>query len=307
MKEIIVRSYTEVGRQPIPPVHLSDDEYGRGLQCFVPACTDIVPVDVDRRVIYLARRQSKPMTGWWWIGGRMIPHETKEESVARNLKRETLLELPINRFKFTAVFDYQWKNRAQKPQEIGCHILSYTFTVELTPDELVYASRHLEKNEYEQGSGLTAFTREQLISENVFQPILDFYDHIFPQNVNVECGFLGVVSSDDRRDIHEFSFPDSVFQDFRIKNSSKPLGQHFHREKFEVFYFLEGGGTIRTAEVDATGKIVGEVRQFEVKPGFVIRIPPGHTHRFDLAPNTRFVAFSSKVFYPNDMISCPIE
>ncbi len=304
--KILVGSYTESGYQSIPPVRLSDDEYGRGLQCFVPACTDIVPIDVDRQIIYLARRMSKPMTGWWWIGGRMASHETKEEAAVRNFKRETRLELPQNRFKLMAIFDYRWKDRAQSPQEIGCHMLGYTFTVELTAMELTSVSANLEQKEYEKGAGLFAFDRERLVREGVVSPILDLYDHVFPHRDEVECGLFKLVSSDARRDIRELEFRGSAFQDFFIKDASKPLGQHFHREKFEIFCFPDGGGTIRTARVDATGKIVGEIKQFEIGPGFVIRIPPYHTHRFDLTPNTRFVAFSSKPFDAGDMIACPI-
>ncbi len=122
----------------------------------------------------------------------------------------------------------------------------------------------------------------------------------------VECGLLSLVSSDARRDIREFGFSNSAFQDFIIRDTSKPLGQHYHREKFEIFYFIEGGGTIRTARVDIDGKIVGEIEEVEVAAGFVILIPSYHTHRFDLMSNTHFVAFSSKPFDAGDMPSCPI-
>ena len=304
---ILVRSYTEDGYQPIPSVRLSDDEYGRGLQCFVPACTDIVSIDINRKEIYLARRVSKPMTGLWWIGGRIEPNETKKEAAARNFKRETGLEISTARFKLIAVFDYRWKDRAQSPQEIGCHMLAFTFSVELTMEEFTSLHGNLEEKEYEKGTGLFAFNRERLVEEKVFPAILDLYDHVFPMQVEVECGSLSLVSSDARRDICEFGFSDSAFQDFTIRDTSKPLGQHYHRDKFEVFYFLEGGGTIRTARVDADGKIIGEIKKFEVGPGSAIRIPPSHTHRFDLTPNTRFVAFSSKPFDAGDMIACPIE
>lgn len=306
MNTYLIRNYTESGYQTIPSVRLSDDEYGRGLQCFVPACVDIVPIDRNQRIIYLARRASKPMTGWWWIGGRMAAYETKEEAAVRNFRRETWLELAPNRLQLAAIFDYRWKDRAQAPQGVGCHMLGYTFTVELTTGELANVAVNLERGEYETSAGLTAFSREKLVEEKVFPAILDLYDHIFPAHENVEFGALSLASSDARRDIREFGFNSSAFQDFVIKDASKPLGQHYHREKFEIFYFLEGSGTIQTARVDAEGKIVGEIKKSEVTSGSVIRIPPCHTHRFDLVSNTRFVAFSSKPFDAGDMIACPI-
>ncbi len=122
----------------------------------------------------------------------------------------------------------------------------------------------------------------------------------------VVCGVLAIASSDARREIREMDLGDACFQDFYIKDAEKPLGQHFHRDKFEIFFFIEGGGTIRTAEVDEDGKIACDVKEFRVGPGSVIRIPPYHTHRFDLTPNSRFVAFCSKVFDPADMVACPI-
>ena len=175
--KILVKLYTEDGYEGIPSVRLSDEEYRKALQCFVPACSDIAPIDYNQRVIYLARRASKPMTGWWWIGGRMVSHETKEEAAIRNFKRETGLELTENRLKLVAVFDYRWKNRAQVPQEIGCHMIAYTFAVELTTKEI--NGVNLERNEYEESSGLTAFNRERLVNEKIFPAILDFYDNIF--------------------------------------------------------------------------------------------------------------------------------
>ena len=128
----------------------------------------------------------------------------------------------------------------------------------------------------------------------------------FKGSEEVEYGSLALASSDERRDIREFGFNDCAFQDFTIRDASKPLGQHYHREKFEVFYFLEGGGAIRTARVDAEGKIMGETKEFKIEAGSVIKIPPYYTHRLDLLPNTRFVAFSSKPFDKDDMPACPI-
>ncbi len=123
----------------------------------------------------------------------------------------------------------------------------------------------------------------------------------------VETGNLQVVSEDPRRTITEFNFSESAFNDFFVKDDPRPLGQHFHKSKSEVFYFIEGTGTIRTAEVDASGKIIGEIKRFTVTPGFVITIPPMHTHRFDVKYGTHFVSFSSKPFDKNDTVPCPIE
>ena len=178
---ILIKSFKEDGYSPITHIRLSEEEYSRALSCFTPVCTDVVPIDVDRKNIYLARRSSKPMTGWWWIGGRMLPSDTKEQSVARNFKRETKLKISQNRFRLVGVLDYRWKDRAQSPQGVGCHMLAYTFTLELTEKEIASLTGNLDKDEYEAGTGLIAFNREQLVKEEVFPAIINLYDHIFSQ------------------------------------------------------------------------------------------------------------------------------
>lgn len=124
--------------------------------------------------------------------------------------------------------------------------------------------------------------------------------------LEVETGRLEVVTSDARRDISEFNFSHSAYQLIRIRDSNKPLGQHYHVGKNETFCVLEGGGLIRVAQVNALGKIVGGVKCYVAEQGFVIQIPPWHTHRFDFEPGSVFICFSSAPFDPKDMVSCPI-
>jgi ADP-ribose pyrophosphatase YjhB (NUDIX family) len=183
-----VCSYTEEGCQPVPSVYLSDEEYGRGLQCFVITCTDIIPIDIERKIIYLARRKTKPMKGWWYFGGKMNPAYTKEESVIRSFKRETGLNLSIDRFKLIGFLDFRWKDREQTPQNIGCHMASYTYVVELTPEEIISASNNLD-NTFESGTNLTPFLRERLEEEiakgQADLAMLDVYDAIFPRSQHI--------------------------------------------------------------------------------------------------------------------------
>lgn len=177
----LIRSYVQDSTTVIPTVFLTDEEYGRALQCFVPACTDIVPVNFAERLFYLAERQVKPMTGMWWIGGRMKPGEAIEVAAIRNFKRETQVELAQDRLQLAGIFDYIWKDRAQPPQNIGCHMLGITYVVQLNAEELFLASEHLEKVEYASGSGLRAYSRADLVREQVFPTILDLYDDVFPR------------------------------------------------------------------------------------------------------------------------------
>lgn len=122
----------------------------------------------------------------------------------------------------------------------------------------------------------------------------------------VETGLMAVATTDERRTISELNLTDCSVQEFHIKNSPKPLGQHFHRDRTEIFSFTTGGGTVKTAEVNDKGEVVGEIKTIEVVPGTVIMIPPMHAHRFDLKPDTHFIGFASRPFNQNDLIPCPL-
>lgn len=116
---------------------------------------------------------------------------------------------------------------------------------------------------------------------------------------------------DGRREIKEMDLNNGSFQHFRVIEGIEtkgyiPLGNHFHREKFEVFNFIQGGGTLRIAPVDDKGAICGEVEIIEIFPETVVEILPGITHRFDLKAGTIFTCYSSKPFDANDMIPCLI-
>lgn len=176
--KIRCNSYTEAGYQPIPGVRLDDTEYARALQRFVPACADIVVIDKKEQLFYLAARTSKPITGWWWIGGGIQAGMRKEEAAVVGFKRETGLTLSTERLVLVAVNDYRLKDRAQEPQDIGCHMLGYIFAVELSEEER--ASLMLDPNEYQSGSSLVGFNRHALVAANVFPAALDLYDDLFP-------------------------------------------------------------------------------------------------------------------------------
>ncbi len=174
----LVHTYIEDGYKPIPYIRLSGEEYARALQSVVVACTDVLPYNKEERLIYLAHRQAKPMVGWWLIGGKMLPGDTIEVSATKNLKRETELEVSPDRFNLISIFHYFWKDRAQIPETIGCHMLGHTLGIALTREEIAFVSEHLDKKEYSLG-GLTSFDRERLVQERVHSSIIDTYDHLF--------------------------------------------------------------------------------------------------------------------------------
>jgi oxalate decarboxylase/phosphoglucose isomerase-like protein (cupin superfamily) len=112
------------------------------------------------------------------------------------------------------------------------------------------------------------------------------------------------VSADDRRTIQELVIGDATVQRFEITGATKPLGNHYHREKTETFTILSGGGTVYLVEVDdQSGEAVevSDVMEVIATEGCVIVIPPYHAHRLDLTKGTIMHAYSDRPFDPADM------
>lgn len=175
----IPKLYREDSEHKIPRKFLSDEAYADAIAALIVVCTDAAIISKKRKTIFLAKRSTKPMSGWWFIGGRRIVGETADESIRRCFARETSLDLPETRFQFVAINDYVWKEREQKPQDAETHTLGYTFLVELSDEEVKKTSSALDLKEYERGFGLQEFDRQKLIDEGVHQAVIDIYDEIF--------------------------------------------------------------------------------------------------------------------------------
>lgn len=300
-----VLTYREDGFRNIPSVHLEDAEYGGALRRFIGVCVDIVPINSKRGTICLASRRSKPMTGWWWIGGGMLPNETYPEAAIRSFKRETGIELSCDRLTLRALIDYLWKDRQQEPQTIGCHMQGATFSVELSQEEL--SRVELDTNEYG-SSKLDVFSRKDLVINGVFPAILDVYDLIFPPHkLEPTFGTFRLVHEDERRAIYELDSPTGNFSVnfFKIKVSELPLGKHAHAKKTETFTILSGGGVVLTCPVDQFGNKAGEVAKQELAEGSVVHLPPFTAHTFYLQPGTTMHCFSSEAFDKEDFVQAP--
>lgn len=170
--------YVEDTRHTYQPKRLGDQAYAEALQCFVVVCTDACIIDPNGS-IFLARRRSRPASGWWWfIGGRMMIGETEQTSVARCFLRETKVGVDPNRFKFLCMNHYHFRDRAQPPIEVGCASLCFTMTIELTKNEL--DAVRLDPTEYLDG-GLREFTRADLEvrADGVTDIVRDVYRKVF--------------------------------------------------------------------------------------------------------------------------------
>jgi len=174
------RVYIEDTEFHMSPDSLPDDLYEQAISSLVIVCADALFVNRAMRTVFLARRTVKPMTGLWFLGGRLQAGEQADVGMARILKRETSLALPAERFKFLAMHRYFFKDRKQEPQDKGCDTLAFTFFAEIQPDELTIATVHLTSDEYDTSSGFKEYNRDALIAEGARQAIIDAYDSVFP-------------------------------------------------------------------------------------------------------------------------------
>lgn len=173
MKNTAPKLYIEQPEHVYQPSRLEEAEYAKAIQALIVVCTDIGIIDPKSNTIYLARRASRPASGWWWfIGGRSRIGETEQQSAQRCFKRETGLLIEEWRFNFVCMNRYFFKDRQQPPHEVGCDSLCYTLSVQLTKEERERVV--LDPHEYLDG-GLQAFHYEELQStEGVQDPIRDF-------------------------------------------------------------------------------------------------------------------------------------
>lgn len=173
--------YVDDPNHVMPQAFLAPEIYAEAITSMIVVCTDIMIVDSSKRTVWLAHRIAKPMSTWWFLGGRALAGETEYQSVARNFQRETELVLPEERFSYLTMHRYHFSNRQQEPQNIGADSLTYLFTLELTSEERATVSQNLHRHtgEYDASEGLKEFTREDLAKNSFHRAILNAYDLFF--------------------------------------------------------------------------------------------------------------------------------
>lgn len=118
---------------------------------------------------------------------------------------------------------------------------------------------------------------------------------------------LPLAHEDYRRIIRDYTDPNNKYsiQHFLIKESI-PLGNHFHKRKFEIFKIIEGIGTLFTAKITRKDHNIGLMQKLLLTPGDVVKIPPYFAHTFVLNAGSKMICYSSKPFDQanTDMAPC---
>lgn len=114
------------------------------LDTVVVACTDICVLDGENNIL-LGLRQRKPLDDvWWTMGGRMFPGESFGESAARKLIEEIGIRIAPSRFQFLNLYSWLNGERAQSPQENGCHMIDIMMVVEVKTEEASSIQKNCE-------------------------------------------------------------------------------------------------------------------------------------------------------------------
>lgn len=178
--------YVERPGYVMPPKRLTDEEYAAAIARFPRVCADVIPINREHKTIYLAQRKLGHPSGWWWIGGALNAGELPEKAAQRNLKRETSLKLPLERFNCLPHLNfYIWIEKDCEQKNLGCNDIIFCYLIEPSVKEITQISKNLDKTEYEKNAVLKEFTRKDIGVESGFnklarKAILELYDEVFP-------------------------------------------------------------------------------------------------------------------------------
>lgn len=169
------RSIAVLGRQFDLPKPLSKDLFYQVIGTWPRLCSDVIFVDYQRKIFYLADRRVDP-SGPWMIGGTILAKEEELSAAIRRLKIETGLTISPKRLRFVWFKRYIFES-----WDSAC----YLFSLELTPKE--QKAVKLDNSEYESDRGLKPFSRQDLAEgvkkdkgrESPFPILLMAYDAIF--------------------------------------------------------------------------------------------------------------------------------
>lgn len=114
--------------------------------------------------------------------------------------------------------------------------------------------------------------------------------------------------NDERRTIHEEDNESnqSSTQAFLTKAGNVPLGNHFHRDKTEVFFILSGG-VERLVTSDEGRQQHQEFHDYDIPVGSMIVMPPRVACTFFLKPGSEMICYATERFDAGDMHPLKLE
>lgn len=116
--------------------HLDDAEYRMVQNNIVIACTDILVVNPEGKILS-SFRQQKPQEGYWFsCGGRMQRGKSFHESATLKLKDELGIDADPDQLTFIGGYSTAFRERAQAPQKEGVHTANAVLILEAEQAQL---------------------------------------------------------------------------------------------------------------------------------------------------------------------------
>lgn len=101
---------------------------------------------------------------------------------------------------------------------------------------------------------------------------------------------MNLVSTDNRRDLYELgSGGDWKVCKYLVVKEDAWIGEHYHKNKTELFSFIKGGGEL----------LIGTVRGY-VKAPYTVIVRPGTYHAFRMEAGSEIICLASEVHDPSD-------
>lgn len=98
---------------------------------------------------------------------------------------------------------------------------------------------------------------------------------------------------DSRRIIHDWAQGDFKSLKCVFVKSRTPIGDHYHKNKSEVFFLALG---------NIEKLVLGDEITVDIKAPYVINVPPNTYHKFICSPGSIIFGGATELFDPNDEI-----
>lgn len=160
---------------------LEEQEYGRAIEAFPRACSDIIAIDPATKSLLLLKRRHPAAPGVWCFGGGQKMGETPSEAAVRILGREAGLELTADDLQFLQFSVMFWASRNPAPQDRGEHVVLFTYVFVPNPEEIATISTSLDLEEYDREHGVQSYSLSDLeaLSDPQKVRLIEYWHAVF--------------------------------------------------------------------------------------------------------------------------------
>ena len=137
--------------------YFDDQTYLQILDGMPIPCTDIIWINPEERIFYLAWRTVYATKGPWMFGGRQRRGESPRQAAVRLLQAEVGTLINQDDLYFIQWGIYFSKYRKQDPEENGVHNILFHFCYCANDELVIQAQQKLEPQEYDTAHGIKKY------------------------------------------------------------------------------------------------------------------------------------------------------